>query len=97
MLTRRETLEHVWKTSGKKPKSLAEHEDLDEDIIYLWNWFGEVCCDNLSFTELDAWQRCTGTKLEPFEAVAIRQLGIIRNQVAYERSRNKRDKAEAGG
>lgn len=75
----RDHLENGWRQTGIKPEEL-DIEPLQHCIIYLWDWFIEISRGRTSngfgpnaigFVEIDAWQRVTGRRLDPWEIDAM--------------------------
>ena len=85
--------------AGKKlPKALdpvVNEEQCPEGAEYLWRWLLEIVMGIdgngfappvISWAHLDAWCRLRGVALEPWEALALVQLGVIRAVVLSEKT-----------
>lgn len=69
----------VWKTTGKKPKELAEQPPMPEGLEYIWHWFLHVhTSSELSYSELKSWSDLTHTRLKAWEVDLIKTLDRIR-------------------
>lgn len=80
--TLREHLMLVWERSGQMPKHLAERPDLPDVLEPLWADFLDLHVSRgvgmggplpISFTDIDAWQRVTGNRLEGWQLAMIRR------------------------
>jgi len=84
--------------AGKKmPKALAPVVDVEpcpRGAELLWAWFNEIACGLdgngfsapvISWMQLDAWCRLRNVTLEPWEALALVQLGMLRASVLSEK------------
>ncbi len=75
-------LEAAWRQSGVKPETLAEAPLLPPACEGLWRGFLELhACrcsggmgpSRITYMDIDAYQRVTGMKFDPWELEAIRQ------------------------
>lgn len=83
----------VWKTTGRKPKQLAEAPELPEELGYIWEWFREVFSgEPLTFSEMQAWAQLTGKRLLGWEAELIKSLDRIYWKVQYDGRSSPTDK-----
>lgn len=93
-----ESAARQWAMLGKKPpKALApivEPEPCPQGGEALWQWFNEIACGLdangfsvpvISWMQLDAWCRLRNVTLEPWEAWALVQLGMLRASVLSEK------------
>jgi hypothetical protein len=80
--TRRQHLEQVAAATGITPPDLVG-PDLPLELAYLLQWWAELSAARgqgfsgplpLSFTEIDAWSRLTGSALTAFEVSVLRDL-----------------------
>ena len=75
--TKMEHLNIVWKQSGNKPQELADVPEPPPELLYLWDWLGELTYP-MSFAELEAWGRLTGHTLCRWEVEALVKLDRVR-------------------
>jgi len=80
-LTRLETWSRIKESTGRESTELQERPIIDENLIYLWNLFMDIKtgCEGLSYLDLDAYQRVTGTTLTPWESSMMLDLENLRN------------------
>lgn len=65
----------IQEQTGSWPEDIPEPPDIPPALEHLWAWFWQLRTANpsagfgpapLSFGEMDAWQRVTGNRLEPW-------------------------------
>lgn len=80
--TQREHLQALWERSGVMPKTLANAPRCPSECRHLWNAFTDLRASvpsgfgigRISYSELDAYQRVTGSAFAPWEVDAIRRI-----------------------
>lgn len=83
----RKTLEQVYKTTGKKPKELAEAKPISIKFQYLYLWYLDIkTSEAITFTELKNWCELTNNKLTNWELDTIRAIDRIYWNIQYERN-----------
>ena len=76
--TKRQHLEQVYRTTGKRPRDL-ELAELPESVQYIWQWFLELQTgEAITYLEIDAWARLNSIELMPREARALMALERLR-------------------
>jgi len=72
--TKREHLEQVAKTLGRRPKELADKPSLPTGMAHLWEWFFEARAgmpDGWSWQGLQAWAQMTGAPITAADAMLL--------------------------
>jgi hypothetical protein len=68
-------LNQVWKTTGSKPKELADRKPLKAHLNYLLDYYAEIKTEQpIDHKEIHCWSKLTGNKLTYFEIQAIRAI-----------------------
>lgn len=67
-ITNKEHLDRVAKQTGRDPEKLYDLPEIEQELLYLFRHYCNVKGQEpLTFQELDAWTRLTGTELTPGE------------------------------
>ncbi|MGL4348977.1 MAG: phage tail assembly chaperone [Plesiomonas shigelloides] len=78
--TRRQSLETVWKATGKKPKALKTGRP-PEELLYIMQMMKQFDAGGsfIDWQQIAGWQQVTGNKLTPIELDVIRAIYDARN------------------
>ncbi|MBN7822260.1 hypothetical protein [Bowmanella yangjiangensis] len=69
----REHLQRIEKTTGHRPKELADQPECPAELSYLWEWFWQLP-RSFNFTELFHWSQLTRRNLRAWEAEVLADL-----------------------
>ena len=78
---------HLSQAESATGQQIVEEPEPPEDAVHLWAWFWELDGARgegmsgplaLSFPDLDAWARLTGSAPEPWEVRALRKMDAAR-------------------
>ncbi|MGI9277483.1 MAG: phage tail assembly chaperone [Endozoicomonas sp.] len=85
-VTRRQSLQQVWKSTGRQPEALADQPPLPEELAYLWEWFLELrTSEALTFTEIHYWTQLTQKRIRGWEVDVLRSIDRIYWRVMNDR------------
>lgn len=80
-ITNRKNLERVAKQTGRDLDTLLALPDVDEELLYLLNWFYELkqfSGECITYADIESWDRLNGYGVTPDEVKILLQLELQR-------------------